>query len=109
MAALTRGGLTFRKKEGLPPYGQVDRLAERLDIVAAVVGESMRTANVLGERGAEDEDRARRGGNATGRLDWDPTVDNFFRVEPPVHRASGLATDRVRSALEEVDGTAADR
>lgn len=102
VAALTRGGLTFRRREGLPPYGQVDQIADRLDIVAAVVGGSMRTANVLGNEALRSRiDRAGR--ECYGTLDHEPTVDNFFRTSRRFTEAIGIATPGVVSALEEVD------
>ncbi len=102
VAALTRGGLTFRRREGLPPYGQVDRLADRLDIVAAVVGGSMRTANVLGN--GELRSRIDRAGRECyGLLDNEPTVDNFLRTSRRFTEAIGIATPGVVSALEAVD------
>jgi pantoate kinase len=100
--ALTKGGLTFRKREGLPPYGRVDRLAERLDIVAGVVGEGMRTANVLADEVLRKK-IVEVGRECYRSLCLDPTVDNFFRVSRHFTEQSGLATDRVRSALSDVD------
>lgn len=102
MPALTRGGLTFRRREGLPPYGQVDRLAERLDLVAAVVGGSLPTARVLGDEDLRSRIE-RAGRECYGSLDREPTVDNFFRTSRRFTEAIGIAPPRVVSALKEVD------
>jgi pantoate kinase len=102
VAALTRGGLTFRRKEGLPPYGQVDRLAGRLDIITAVVGEKLPTAHVLGNQELRSKiDRAGR--ECYRSLDREPTVDNFFRTSRQFTDTIGIATPPVVSALEQVD------
>jgi pantoate kinase len=100
--ALTAGGLTFRKKEGLPPYGQVDRLATRLDIVATVVGESMRTANVLADAGLRER-IGTIGRECYRSLCLEPTVSNFFSVSRDFTERTGLASPRVLEALKEVD------
>ncbi len=100
--ALTRGGMTFRKKEGLPPYGQVDRITDRLDIIAAVVGEGMHTANVLGN----EEQRFRidqAGRECYMSLCREPTVDNFFRQSRQFTEMIGIATPRIMRALRDVD------
>jgi len=100
--ALTAGGLTFRRREGLPPYGQIDRLADRLDIVAAVVGGSMRTANVLGDR--ERRSRIERVGRECYELlSGGPTVDNFFRASRDFAERTGLASKKIMDALEDID------
>jgi pantoate kinase len=100
--AQTAGGLTFRRREGLPPYGQVDRLDDRLDIVAAVVGEGVRTSNVL----SNDALRARikeAGQESYASLDREPTVDNFLRVSREFAERSGLASPLIMETLREVD------
>ncbi|MDW5561885.1 MAG: pantoate kinase [Methanomassiliicoccus sp.] len=103
VAALTRGGMTFRRREGLPPYGQVDRLDFTGEIVAAVVGDNMRTADVLNEA-------ARRGeiveaGRACSReLSMDPTAQSFFRLSREFTDRCGLAGAGVREALDAVKG-----
>jgi pantoate kinase len=102
VAALTAGGLTFRRREGLPPYGRIDRLAERLDIVAAVVGEGMRTSSILNN--PELKERIREAGERSySSLDNDPTIDNFFRASREFTERSGLASPKVMETLKEID------
>jgi len=103
VAALTQGGLTFRRREGLPPHGKVDRLASSLDIVAAVVGGGVRTADVLSNR--EGRERILKAGAESYRyLEDDPTVEGFFLASRQFTERSGLASPAVRDAMEAVKG-----
>lgn len=103
VAALTRGGMTFRRREGLPPHGQIDRLEYNGEIVAAVVGGNMRTADVLGdpERRRRIEEAGRR---CCRELSMDPTAGSFFRLSREFTDRSGIAGERVLEALRAADG-----
>jgi pantoate kinase len=103
VAALSRGGMTFRRHEGLPPYGQVDRLSYCGDIVAAVVGGKMSTADVLGD--ARKREEIVEAGRACCReLSLDPTAERFFHLSRKFTDRSGIAGPRVREALDAVEG-----
>jgi len=103
VAALSRGGMTFRRREGLPPHGRIDRLTDTLDIVAAVVGPVIRTSDVLG-----DPLRRKKieyiGRECYRMLEKDPTPDTFFRTSRAFTMRTGLAGPAVMEALEAVDG-----
>lgn len=103
VAALSRGGMTFRRREGLPPHGQIDRLEYHGGIVAAVVGGNMRTADVLGdpERRRMIEEAGRR---CCRELSMDPTARTFFRLSREFTDLSGIAGERVLEALRAVEG-----
>jgi pantoate kinase len=101
--ALFRGGVTFRRSEGLPPYGVIDRLASDLEVVAAVVGPSVRTADVLADP-VQRERILRAGQECYERLARRPTVDEFFAQSRRFTARSGIATPLVREALKALDG-----
>jgi pantoate kinase len=103
VAALSRGGVTFRRKEGLPPYGQIERLADELTIVTGVVGPAIKTSDVL----SDPEKRKRV--NVVGRecyssLARSPSVKEFLRLSQEFTFRSGLATPQVTAAIGEIDG-----
>jgi pantoate kinase len=103
VAALTRGGMTFRRREGLPPNGQIDRLSYDRDIVAAVVGDSMSTSAVL--RDPSNKAEIVSAGKACYReLSLDPTARSFFRLSREFTDRIGISSERVLEALEAVDG-----
>jgi pantoate kinase len=103
VAALTRGGMTFRRREGLPPNGQIDRLSYDGDIVAAVVGDSMSTSSVL--RDPSNKAEIVSAGKACYReLSLDPTARSFFRLSREFTDRIGISSERVLEALEAADG-----
>ena len=101
--ALTRGGVTFRKREGLPPFGQITRLADRMDIIAAVVGPSMGTSEVLRDP-ARRKTIARIGKECCDHLLEKPTLDNFFKLSKEFMSRTDLATPGVNAAINAIDG-----
>lgn len=103
VSALTRGGVTFRVREGLPPHGQVERLADDLELVAGVVGGGMRTSSVLGSAGGRRK-LAEAGKACHRELLEAPTVDNFLRLSRRFAEESGIMTAPVREALKALDG-----
>lgn len=101
VAGLMAGGIEIRKREGLPPVGEVVRLADELDIVACVVGPRMSTAAVLR---CEEDLLPRTGKECHQRLLDGPTVDRFLRLCRGFAEKSGIITEPVRRALDELDG-----
>jgi len=101
VAGLAAGGVEIRVREGLPPHGEVARLADRLDLVAGVVGPRMHTAEVLAAAGSRLEEVGRE---CHRRLLASPTVDEYLRLCRGFAERSGLITPPVRQALDALDG-----
>ena len=101
VAGMMAGGIELRKREGLPPVGEVVRLADRLDIVACVVGPRMSTAAVLS---SERDLLPRTGMECHRRLMEEPTVERFLQLCRGFAEKSGIITDPVRRALDALDG-----
>jgi pantoate kinase len=97
------GGFEFRVKEGLPPHGEVDRFGGGMELIIAVVGERVRTADVLGNaarmRVVEEAGRECVAAFA-GRRD----VPSFFALSRRFMERSGLATPEAEAALAAIDG-----
>jgi pantoate kinase len=79
VAALFRGGMTFRRKEGLPPLGKVDQFDGRPEVVLCEVGKPMKTVDVL------TDDRMTAQINAVAKkcleeFELDTTVASFCRL-----------------------------
>jgi len=101
VAGLMAGGIELRKREGIPPVGEVVRLADHLDIVACVVGPRMSTAAVLGS----GSDLLPRTGRECHRLLMEePTLERFLQLCRGFAERSGIITEPVRRALNKIDG-----
>ena len=98
VSALHAGGITIRRKPGLPPIGKVIRIDGRPDLVLCVVGRKMLTKSVLG-----DPDMQRiinsNGSKKVDELVRKPTLENLMDLSYDFAVGSGLATGRTLDAM----------
>jgi pantoate kinase len=98
VAALSRGGITFRRTEGLPPAGRIDQIHADPDIVLGIVGPPISTAQVL-----SDPKRKQRvneaGKECVAKLGSQPTLTNMMRLSREFMKKSGLASPVVEAAV----------
>ena len=104
VAALHRGGITLRRKEGLPPYGKVDRIPGSTSLVLCVLGDPLETATVLA-----DEDVRKKldlvGRRCMRSLEKRITLSNLFRASREFANETGLMGAEVRAALAALKST----
>ena len=103
VSALHGGGIEIRQKAGLPPVGVVTRISGSPDIVLAVVGKPLSTADVL-----SDEDAVSRinlhGARALARLLENQTVEHMMHLSQSFARDTALASAEVLTAIDAVEG-----
>jgi pantoate kinase len=102
VAALATGGVTFRMKEGIPPYGLVDRIDGDPEMVLCVVGKPISTAKTI----SDPEIRGRV--NAVGsecvmRMVESPSLPNLMRLSREFMQGINLADPAVESAVKAVE------
>lgn len=97
--AIHRGGVTVRKRPGLPPHGEVLRIDGAPDIVLCVVGEERLTKEVLSDPGKLQRINE-HGGRCVDALLRNPSVENLMRLSSSFAFDSGLATKQVLLAIE---------
>jgi len=99
VAALSRGGMTFRRVEGLPPFGRIDRINAEPDVVLSVVGGPLPTAEVL-----HDEKRRQKinamGKECVSKMALSPTMATLMRLSREFMTRTGLATPEVEEAVK---------
>jgi pantoate kinase len=100
VSGIMRGGIELRDRPGLPPIGNVRRLEGHMDLVLAVVGPSMPTAELLDQEGVR-EDINVVGERCVELLAMEPTLENLFRLSNEFMEGSGLSTPEVRRAVWE--------
>jgi len=100
VSGIMRGGIELRKKPGLPPIGHVDRMNGHMDLVLAVVGPSIPTADMLSKKETLDKINS-VGSRCVDSLMKEPTLENFFRLSNEFMDGSGLATPEIRRAVWE--------
>jgi len=100
VSGIMRGGIELRKKPGLPPIGHVDRMNGHMDLVLAVVGPSIPTADMLSKRETLEKINS-VGSRCVDSLLKEPTLENLFRLSNEFMDGSGLATPEIRRAVWE--------
>lgn len=100
VSGIMRSGIELRKKPGLPPIGHVDRMIGHMDMVLAVVGPSIPTAEMLSKKEVNEKINS-TGSRCVDELMKEPTLENFFRLSNEFMEGSGLATPEIRRAVWE--------
>lgn len=99
VSAIHRAGITIRESPGLPPTGRVHRIEGAPEVVLAVVGPPIRTSDML--RDIELTRRINRcGAERVPQLLGEPTVDDLMRLSSSFALETGLASERVISAMD---------
>lgn len=104
VAAQCCGGVTIRKRPGLPPHGFVDTIpAPDLEVVCLSLPEPLTTSSVLGDPTKRKMiDSAGR--VAVDGITWLPTMDMFFEYAKKFTRETGLASSGILEALTSIEG-----
>ncbi|KAF5043168.1 hypothetical protein DSECCO2_505000 [anaerobic digester metagenome] len=100
VSGIMRGGIELRRRPGLPPIGEVGRMNGHMDLVLAVVGPSIPTAEMLSRKEIMDKINS-VGGRCVDALMKEPTLENFFRLSNEFMDGSGLSTPEIRRAVWE--------
>lgn len=99
IAAIHRGGITLRRRAGLPPKGEVIRIKGEPQVVLAVVGKRLLTKKVL-----NDEHKRReindKGGYLVKSLIKKPTLDKLMVNSRIFALETGLATKRIARTID---------
>jgi len=93
------GGIELRKSAGLPPWGLIEHIPGKFDLVLCVVGKKLDTKKIL-----EDPTKATKildyGKYCTKKLLENPSLENLFSLSQIFTRKTGLANKRVLEAID---------
>lgn len=98
ISAIHKGGVTVRKRAGLPPIGEVLRIRGAPEVVLAVVGRKLLTKSVLSDpkkRGVIN----RYGSRRVDALLRGPSIDRMMELSASFALETGLASKRIISAM----------
>lgn len=99
------GGFVHRIEPGIPPHGEFEKLNFRAEeVVLCVLGDPIKTSIVLSN--GEQRQRIRESGHACLR-DCENSLDlaSFISSSWVFARDAGLATDKVKRVLGEINGS----
>lgn len=98
VSAIFRAGMTFRRKEGLPPLGKVERFDGEPEVVLCEVGRPIKTSDVL------TDERKKATINAIGKkcleeFELDLSLPAFTRLSKRFAVESGFASPEALKAI----------
>ena len=98
VAALFRGGMTFRRKEGLPPLGRVEQFDGKPEVILCEVGKPMKTSDVLTDPKMMAKINS-IGKRCLEEFELDTTVASFCRLSKLFAVETGIASQEATEAI----------
>jgi len=98
VSAIHGGGITIRKKPGLPPKGEVIRIPGAPDVVLAVVGARLLTRDVLSDAQKRNAINA-SGSRKVDALVKSPSIEKLMEFSADFASETGLASRRILEAM----------
>jgi len=99
VVASSFGGIEIRREAGLPPWGMLEHIPGKYDMVLCVIGKEIETKKVLSDA-ARLREIASYGRYCTKKLLEKPSVEHLFSLAWEFTRKIGLADDLVLEAIE---------
>lgn len=93
------GGVEIRKSAGLPPWGIIEHIPGKYDLVLCVVGKKLDTKQILSDS-AKAGKIVDYGKYCTKKLLENPSVENFFLLSQTFAKKTNLADKRVLEAID---------
>jgi len=93
------GGIEIRKSAGLPPWGVIEHIPGKGDLVLCVVGKKINTKKIL-----EDTNKASKivdyGKYCTKKILEKPSIENLFNLSRAFTENTNLADENVLGAMD---------
>ena len=96
------GGIEIRRKAGLPPWGLLEHIPGRYDVVLGVIGNKIETKKILTDS-TKIQEIASYGRYCTKKLLAQPSLENLFSLAWEFTRKIGIADKTVLEAIEKAN------
>ena len=93
------GGVEIRKSAGLPPWGIIEHIPGKYDLVLCVVGKKLDTKQIL-SNSTKASKIVDYGKYCTKKLLENPSIENFFSLSQTFAKKTDLADKRVLEAID---------
>ena len=93
------GGVEIRKSAGLPPWGIIEHIPGKYDLVLCVVGKKLDTKHIL-SNSTKASKIVDYGKYCTKKLLENPSIKNFFSLSQTFAKKTDLADKRVLEAID---------
>ena len=93
------GGIEVRKSAGLPPWGLIEHIPGKYEIVLCVIGKKLDTKKILTDS-AKASKIAEYGKLCTKKILENPSIENLFSLSQSFTKKTGLADPKVSKAID---------
>jgi len=93
------GGIEIRREAGLPPWGMIEHIPGKYNIVLCIIGNKIDTKKILSDPLKINEIYS-HGKICTKKILEKPSVENLFYLSQIFTKKTGLANDKVTKAIE---------
>jgi len=95
------GGIEIRKTAGLPPWGVIEHITGKFDLVLCVIGKKINTNKILTDN-QKTIKIIEYGKYCTKKILENPSVENFFALSKLFTEKTNLAENRVLQAIDAI-------
>jgi pantoate kinase len=96
------GGIEIRLRAGAPPYGEVKRRRSTRSILLCVLGDELKTRDILGSQSARKK-ISEIGRSCVDAYIRDPTWQNLCRISLRFAYETGLMSSEIEDAIDAVE------
>jgi pantoate kinase len=96
------GGIEIRKEPGIPPWGIIEKIPGKFNLVLCIVDDKIDTKKILTDN-LKQRDIINSGKYCTLKLLESPSVNNLFLLSKIFTEKTKLANDKVKKAIESID------
>lgn len=93
------GGVEIRKSAGLPPWGVIEHIPGKFDLVLCVVGKKLDTKKILSDP-EKNKKIVDYGKYCTKKILEKPSVENLFSLSETFAKKTNLADEQVLRAID---------
>lgn len=93
------GGFEIRRSPGIPPWGFIEHIPGKYDVVICIIGSKINTKKVL-ENQSHIAKITEYGNFCTKKILENPSIENFFYLSDVFTKKTGLATKKINDAIE---------
>ena len=93
------GGVEIRKSAGLPPWGIIEHIPGKYDLVLCIVGKKLETRKILSDPSKTDK-IVEYGKYCTKKLLENPTIENLFLLSQTFAKKTNLLEKRTQEAID---------
>lgn len=93
------GGIEIRREAGLPPWGVIEHIPGKYDVVLCIIGKKIDSKKILSDPTKINE-ISNYGRYCTKKILENPSIENLFSLSQIFTKKTGLANKKVLEAIE---------